>query len=359
MQMDGSFIWLREGSDQLRIAAASEGHEKLVGFGARLTDRGVAGEAVRRGEPVISASPRERRKVQQTLLEKSGMEAVLAVPLIVRGEAIGALVFGRRSAAVPFSTDEQRRAMTISQPVAIALENARLFDATQRQQAALKALSTEVLRAQEEERRRLSRELHDGVAQSASALRLSLTALRGKLAKIAPPAVLRECDELILIAGDSATEVRRLSADLRPPILDELGLLPTLRAHVETMQRRSRLRIEFTAGELPALPAGYDINLYRIAQEALTNVIKHAKARHARVKLAADHGKIRLEITDDGAGFDPATVQPSDQGGLGLLGMRERAALFGGSLDIHSEPGAGCRLVITVPLPQARAKRAG
>ncbi len=357
MLMDGSFIWLREGTDQLRIAAASEGHEPLVGFSARLTDRGVAAEAVRRGEPVTSASPRERRKIQRSLLEKSGMEAVLAVPLIVRGEAIGALVFGRRNAAVSFTTDEQRRAMTISQPVAIALDNARLFDATQRQQAALKALSTEVLRAQEEERRRLSRELHDGVAQSASALRLSLTALRAKLAKIAPPSVLRECDELILIAGDSATEVRRLSADLRPPILDELGLLPTLRAHVETMQRRSRLRIEFTAGELPKLPAGYDINLYRIAQEALTNVIKHAKARHARVKLAADHGKVRLEITDDGAGFDPATVHPSDQGGLGLLGMRERAALFGGTLEIHSEPGAGCRLVITVPLPDAPSPR--
>ena len=161
------------------------------------------------------------------------------------------------------------------------------------------------------------------------------------------------------VACGVATEGRRLSAGLRPPILDELGLLPTLRAHVETMQRRSRLRIEFTAGELPKLPAGYDINLYRSAQEALTNVIKHAKARHARVKLAADHGKVRLEITDDGAGFDPATVHPSDQGGLGLLGIRPLAAPFGGTPAIHSQPGPACPLVISVPLPVPRKKRNG
>jgi signal transduction histidine kinase/PAS domain-containing protein len=352
MQMDGCFIWLREANDALRIAAASQGFESFQGFTAKLSDRGVAAVAIRKRELVTSAAHQERRKLQQTLLSRSGLQAVMAMPLIVRGAAIGALVFGRRSSARLFSDDEKRRAMTISQPVAIAIENARLFDATQRQQAALKALSTEVLRAQEEERRRLSRELHDGVAQSVSALKLSLVALRGKLGHSGPP-LLKEFDELVLMVGDSATELRRLSADLRPPILDELGLLPTLRAHAETLARRSRLKIDFSATELPPLPAGFDINLYRMAQEGLSNILKHAKARHARVRLTADAEAVQLDISDDGAGFELAAVRPSEQGGLGLIGMRERAALFGGDLQITTEPGAGTHLTIRLPLGTA------
>ncbi len=349
MEMDGCFIWLREG-ERLRIAAASEGHEPLVGFAVGLGERNIAAEAARERRVIETRFPSERRRVQRSLLEKSGMHAALAVPLLVRGEAIGTLVFGRRALDARFTADEQRRIETVGQPVAIALDNARLFDADRRQRLALQALSTEVLRAQEEERRRLSRELHDGVAQSVSALKLSLSALRRRAAAL-DPALGAEVEALVANVGDSAAEVRRLSADLRPPILDELGLVPTLRAHTESVMRRSRLKIDFRAGEIPPLPQGYDINLYRIAQEGLNNILKHAKARKAVLSLESDAEAVQLELRDDGAGFDPARVRTTDRGGLGLVGMRERAALFGGSFEIHSVPGDGSTLTVRLPLP--------
>nr|MBA3329068.1 sensor histidine kinase [Solirubrobacterales bacterium] len=203
-----------------------------------------------------------------------------------------------------------------------------------------------VLRAQEAERARVARDLHDEVNQALTAVALRLRAT----AEQAPPELADELAETQRLTGEAMRELVGLARELRPTALDDHGLLPALRTQVGEVGRRFGIDARFAAdGEPPPLGEDEQIVVYRVVQEALSNAARHARARTVSVALVArDGARLRVLVADDGCGFDPATAGA----GLGLEGMRERALLACASLDVRSAPGAGTTVELVLPVRQ-------
>ena len=220
----------------------------------------------------------------------------------------------------------------------------------------LRTLSRRRIQEQEDERRRLSRELHDQIGQSLTAAKINVEALRSTT----NPALVRRLDETAAILDQLLGQVRQISLDLRPPMLDDLGLVPALRSFVDEQGRRASVAVRFTAEHVPEkLDAEIQITCFRIAQEAITNAVRHAKATQLDIALRCTHGKeLRLLARDNGIGFDaqPRQAQAVD---LGLIGIRERAALVGGRARIISSPRKGTTIDVSLPLtfrPERQAR---
>jgi signal transduction histidine kinase len=208
-----------------------------------------------------------------------------------------------------------------------------------------------LLAAQEEERRKVARELHDGVAQSLTALHLRIGSLAQQAAR---PEVREVLSELNRVAKGAAEEVRFLARGLRPPALDELGLLPALTRYADDFARAHAIRAEVVESGRAGgrLPPAVETALYRIAQEALANVARHSGAASVSIVLLREPSFVQLLVEDDGAGRAPASEPADAYAQLGLQGMRERAALLGGRLTIESSPGSGTAVCARVPLPE-------
>lgn len=228
-------------------------------------------------------------------------------------------------------------------------ERKKMEEALGRSERRLRELGRQLVSAQEEERARVSRELHDEAGQSLTALKIHLELLHGELPAGASGlgARLREAVALVEATVD---RVRALAQDLRPPALDTLGLNRTLEGFCRTFSHRTHLPVEYAGVELPSLRDVAQVCLYRFLQEALTNAAKHARASRVRVRLEALAGAVRLAVQDDGVGFDAARALGGvEGGGLGLVGMRERLELLDGRLEICSAPGAGTAIAAVVP----------
>jgi two-component system sensor histidine kinase UhpB len=198
-----------------------------------------------------------------------------------------------------------------------------------------------VLRAQEEERRRLARDLHDEVNQALTAILLRLEALSH-----AAPEVGDEVSELKKLVNQAMAELLHLARQLRPTALDDHGLVPAIESQLRRFSAQTGVQtVIHTEGDPQRLNSDQEIVIYRVAQEALSNVAQHASARHVDVGLSANGHGVELTVRDDGRGFDTGTRHDS----LGLSGMNERARLLGGRLHIHSEPGEGTALTLEVP----------
>jgi len=222
----------------------------------------------------------------------------------------------------------------------------------------LHMLSKRLMRAQESERASISRELHDEIGQTFTAVKIHLHSVRRLAQSEAQTARLDECTAIV----DAAlAQVRRLSVDLRPPQLDDFGLLSALRSHIDRLPRPEGLQIELAADHLVTrLEPELETACFRIVQEALTNVLRHAQANAARVELNMEGSELVLRIRDDGRGFDPeqAREQALRRQRVGVLGMQERATLLGGRLAIVSAPGAGCEIKVSLPVLQRRGATA-
>ena len=265
----------------------------------------------------------------------------LGVPLLVRNKPVG-LVTIDRATIDPFTPDHVEIVETFSRHAAIALQNAELY-------SRIRNLSNRIVAAQEEERRRISRELHDEMGQALTAIKLNLQMLR-----TAPPPkknLMERLDEMVELTDTSLQEVRRLAMDLRPAMLDDLGLVPTIRWYNTQFQKRTTTNINFsTSHDLPRLLPEIETVLYRVIQEALTNVSRHANAQNVTIALAIQEPKtIKLIICDDGQGFDYTANSHHDFGGVGLVGMKERVEDHHGQLKISSAPGSGTQLQILIP----------
>ncbi len=212
----------------------------------------------------------------------------------------------------------------------------------ERLEAERRRSSSAALAAQERERARVARDLHDEVNQSLTGLLLRLEALRAK----APPEVLRDLDDTKALANQAMEELLTLSRQLRPTALDDLGLKAALAGLVEEVGRRSGIESEFEAsGELADLAADIQLVVYRVAQEAISNAVQHAEAENVRVQLRREAGRVELSVGDDGSGF---TFERAARG-LGIAGMRERALLVGGDLRVESRPDLGTRVRLSIP----------
>ena len=220
-------------------------------------------------------------------------------------------------------------------------------------QVRLRQMSSQVLTAQEEERKRIARELHDDTAQALTSVLVRLRLLERSAADGKLRAGLTELRDL---TGVTLEGVRRLAIDLRPPMLDDLGLEAALRAHVQDFSQRWPVKATFTSSRLGRLPPHMELVLYRIVQEALTNVAKHAGASNVAARLTRRGRTLRMLIEDDGCGFDVEASTGSRESGLGLFGMEERLALIGGTLRVESAVGRGTRVAAEVPLPRVRRR---
>lgn len=235
------------------------------------------------------------------------------------------------------------------QLLAIREQYQRLLLRLEANEREFRRLGRSVLRVQEDERRRLARELHDGVGQNLTALQHRLEQVRQFLPEgEAASSGRRHLDAAMALCGEALNDTRHMSRLLRPPILDDLGLEPALQWLARSQGEASQLTITVETEVLPQLGDELDTLVFRIAQEALQNVAKHAHADSVLVRLVARAGILQLQVADDGRGCDPALALQS--GGSGLGGMRERLRLHGGRLEVHSAPGAGTRIRALVPL---------
>jgi two-component system sensor histidine kinase UhpB len=223
-------------------------------------------------------------------------------------------------------------------------------------------LVRQLVAAQEGERQRIARELHDETGQKLTALAMGLAAVEARLeGQDAPSATRRQVADLRMVADSAITELRNIMADLRPAQLDDLGLAPALRWYLgQYAQRHPHIGARLMADrQTNRLPAHYETILFRVAQEALTNVARHAAATVVTLSLTRSTDAVVLEIADNGQGFDPATLPggPGRVQGWGLVGMRERVALAGGQFALESVPGQGTTIRVALPLAPDGAAR--
>jgi signal transduction histidine kinase len=222
----------------------------------------------------------------------------------------------------------------------------RLLDGVTADRARMRALAAQVISAGDQERARIARELHDSTAQQLSALDLIITAMRrdGKDAE----SLGQRLDVMQQIVGEALGDVRTLSQNVHPRVLDELGLPAALEWLARRTRETSGAEVRVTSDVRTALPAPIASTLYRVAQEAVSNAVRHGAPRTVRLAVAADGGLVSLEVEDDGRGFDVAEAM-ARRGGMGLFTMRERVGLVDGRLEIVSRPGGGTRVHAAVP----------
>ena len=307
-----------------------------------------------------------RRAPNEMMVPLAGLFAVIGIVLsvlvniVVLRAALAPLVQLRQAAQAVRSGDLTARAPISAQADVEMTDLAETLNATldelARDHAQLRSLSSQVVRAQEEERRRIARELHDDTAQLLFAQLLRVTAL-----KSSPNDEVRSVGAELEDSTVEALEgVRRLALELRPPALDDLGLADALADLSQRFLTQSRISIDYrVSGSRARLPADVELVLYRVAQEALTNAAKHARARTVSMDLDRTQSDVSISIRDDGCGFDAElkTGHASTGIGLGLFGMQERVNLVGGSFRIWSKPSTGTEVFAFVPLDQRRPTR--
>ena len=290
--------------------------------------------------------------VQDRCREHPSPIVTISFPLVARRNVIGSMVFSWAGLddGRPLSSNEYQIMLGISQQLALSIENARLHQQAQERERQLGELLRQVVTAQEAERQRIARELHDATGQSLTAVALGLRGVENSLTGN-PEAAREQVKELRSYTTQALTELRRIIANLRPSQLDDLGLVAALQWYTAEFEQRYRLPVRFVCeGERARLPAEYETVLFRITQEALNNVAKHAQASQAIVRLEVTAGRITLSITDNGRGFDVDRALRHDQprNGWGLLGIMERAWLLGGQCEIRSAPGQGTTVQVSV-----------
>ena len=324
-------------ADALRVeAAAGDVPEPTIGI--RLPRDSKAGRVLERRRSERIDSMLEDPEVHQESARLFAATAGLFVPLLAREEAIGVIiVHDKLGPDARFGDADLRLAEQFAARAAIAVDLSRRVarDSLRR-----------VVAGQELERQRLARELHDETGQALTSILLGLKAVEEARTPVETAAAAEQLRELVVA---TLQDVRRLAVELRPQALDDFGLVAALERLASTFSETTGIAVELeaTLGEA-RLPGEVETTLYRILQEALTNIVKHARARKVSIILVRREGKVTALVEDDGEGFDPDAVRAD---GLGLLGMRERVGLVDGRLTLESSAGAGTTLAVEVPLP--------
>jgi signal transduction histidine kinase len=273
----------------------------------------------------------------------------LCIPLVAKGEIQGVIDMFSLSPHV-FTQDQVDLFATMGKEVGVMIQNARLFEQVVKARERLKMLSQQLIEVQENERRHIARELHDEIGQALTALKVNFQTLSRlqSLDELGPHIL-----ESIAIIDRTIQQVRSLSLDLRPSLLDDLGIVAALRWYIDRQAQRAGFEAQFLASppEL-RLEADLETTCFRVVQEALTNVVRHAQAQRVRIELQKHQDELFLSVFDDGIGFDPSEVwqRTANDTSLGLLGMRERVQLVGGTIEIISRPEGGTEIQVVFPL---------
>jgi signal transduction histidine kinase len=337
-------IALPDGEGGLAVAAAAGG-EDLVGMRLEAGSTKM-GRILERGSSERVDAVVDDPEIDQRLARELGITSAIYLPLAVRGKPLGVVaVHDRLGGSAHFDEDDVRLAETLVARAAIAVDLSERVsrDALRR-----------VVDAQELERARLARELHDETGQALTSILLGLKHLDDVIETDDARVATASLRELVVT---TLQDVRRLAVELRPSALDDFGLVPAIERLAGTLAEQSELVVDLEArlGE-QRLPAEAETALYRIVQEALTNVVKHASARRVSITLVRKEGFAVVVVEDDGLGFDPRTTRT---GSLGFVGMRERVELVGGRLTVESAPGAGTTIAAEVPVTRTPPEHAG
>lgn len=321
--------------------------------------RGFAGKVIDQGRAVAvedylnDPSVVHDEKLYQ-LVKEEGLRSHLGIPLMVADRVIGALTVARRRVD-KFGQRETDLLWRLGNQAALAIEAARLYKEIQDKEEQRGQLLERVISVQEDERRRIARELHDGLIQNLTGLAMQLESLETELAP--------QSDQIgRMLAKDRALTVRtiedtrRLIADLRPTALDDLGLVPAIRWYAASHLEKQGVEVSVDAAAMRSMRVAPSVEtaLFRVAQEAINNIAKHADCCNVRISLGLHDSLVKLSIEDDGRGFDIGEASKSEfaEVRVGLVGMRERMTLLGGTLHIDSHPGKGTRVTVEVPLPE-------
>lgn len=289
-----------------------------------------------------SISPREKE-----YFKKRNIKSVLVVPFISRGRFLGILALNSLREKHEFTEAEIKLSRAIANQLAVAVENANLMEVSKKHSQELEKLSLQIMHAQEEERKNIAGRLHDVVGQDLTALRMDLKMSRHEL----PEQFAQTRDRLEQgekLAAEALENVRNLTMDLRPPILDDFGLTSAIRWYAEGFSRRTRIKVKLELQELDSkLPAEFETAIYRAIQECLTNVAKHSEATRVNISLDRKNEHLQIVIQDNGTGFEPEIFPFTS--GFGLFRLKEKTELLGGKYRISSKKGKGTRVVVTFP----------
>ena len=329
-------VLLPSGDEKLRFAAVAGDRGELTG--ATITrSTSKSGRVLERRQSERVDSVLDDPDVDHEAMRLIGASTGLWVPLLVRGRAIGVLAaHDKLGADVRFTDTDLRLAETFAARAALAVDLSERIERDSLRR---------VVEGQELERRRLARELHDETGQALTSILLGLKALEERSKDPASRAATEELRELVV---STLQDVRRLAVELRPSALDDFGLVAALERLAASFAEQTGISVDFqTALADERLPEEVETALYRIVQESLTNVVKHAQARRVSILLARKDGAVKAVVEDDGQGFDPAE---QTDGGYGLMGMRERLALLGGRLVVESGRDGGTTIAAEVPV---------
>ncbi len=350
-QTDVCFVHLLDESGQhLVLRGATPPFDQLAGQVEVKMGEGVPGWVAAHGKPAVIAEDKlsDERYTYIPGLRGEDFTSMASVPILGKPRHLVGVLDVHTRERRGFTDADVRLLRGIADLTAGTIENAGLHRRLAQREEAMERFAERIVLAQEAERRRLAGEIHDGISQRVVSLSFHLSAAADAVAT-APDIAAREIAEAQLLAEAALDETRFAIAGLHPPVLDDLGLAATLESLVRSIPQLE-IRVEVHPYELPAHVSAA---VYRIAQEALQNVVKHAEARSARVRLLAHGDTMTLEVEDDGKGFTPSAAagqgaQPGPYG-YGLRGMRERAELLGGMLDVKSCPGQGTLLRLRFP----------
>jgi signal transduction histidine kinase len=356
LKLPGVSLWLVDDAIHLRLVA-THGEKRLErGLGRVMVDDSAAMVALRHAATDQHLAQFSDTGVFQDALRALGAE--LTLPLVHQGEVVGALSLAPRRAGEVFSGADLRLLRGLASQAGVAIHAHRLTLALHASLEELRQSRERLIMAQEAERQRVQRDLHDGLGPTLASMRMRLEACLDRAQEIAPDltADLERVDEMV---GQATADIRRLVYALRPPVLDQIGLVPALRQHIAQFTRETGIVVRFTAETPLSMPAAAEVAIFRIVQEALLNVQKHAHAALVEVIFLQRAGEVTLDLCDDGvglraegngAGITRASATDAPQEGTGLRSMRERADLLGGRLSVEDQRDAGVRVALRIPI---------
>ena len=351
----GGILLLDEENGALRYYTQRGLSAKYVEEMRMSLGEGIAGRVAQTGEPMLLEDvSRDPRVARPDLVNAEGLRGLVSIPLKSKDRVVGVMNIASNVAG-RFGADDVSLLNSIADYLGTAIEQARLYEglamASQRYQALLQFALT----AQEEERKRIARELHDDTSQALTSLSLSLQAVIGtaEARDIGDSEFLEKLRKTHAQAVQAGNDIVKLMKELRPTLLDELGLPAAIQRYAkDTLQPQGiEVSVEFRGAD-ERLEPEVEVTLFRVAQGTIGNILEHSGARRASIKLACNSGECVLEIGDDGRGFDVSKITgvgPSGRG-AGLFTMKERVGLVGGRCRIESRLGGGTRVVVRVPV---------
>jgi signal transduction histidine kinase len=307
--------------------------------------------ALRNKQSIVVTPLPERCPLREGRLDGGqGVTAHVTVPILSHDRVLGVVGVASTNAQV-FSADEVKLLEAVGQQLGVAVENARLWDDLRDKERVRGQLLEKIIRAQEEERKRIARELHDDTGQAITSLMVGLRAA----SDVCDLPVRERLTTVREIAAQTLESVKRLARELRPAVLDDLGLAAALERYIANYRANFNLNVDLQMTGFhnsQRLPAQVELTLYRVIQEALTNIAKHAHARNVSIVVERKRGTVIAVVEDDGQGFDVRALldSPHDETKLGLHGMRERAELVGGRWQLESTVGSGTSVFVEIPI---------